>query len=48
VAALERTLAEGRDLIVEALAQPRDLILRHAGDAELLDEAVDLAGRHSV
>jgi len=39
---LERTLAEGGDPVVQALAWAGDLVLRHAGDAELLDEAIDL------
>ena len=48
VAALKRALAEHAHLLIEATAQPRDLILRHPRDPELLDEAVDLARAHAV
>jgi hypothetical protein len=44
VAALERPVAEGVDLLVEALADPRDLTLRDA-QPERLDHLIDLPGR---
>ena len=46
--ALQRPLAERLDLIVQRPAQRADAVLAHAMDAELLDEAVDLAGRDTV
>ena len=42
VGALERTLTEGLDLLVEALADPRDLTLGDA-QAECLHHLIDLA-----
>src|SRR4029453_12832813 len=48
VAALERALPEGADLLIEGRAHPRDLGLAHAGDPELLDHPLDLARRDAV
>jgi hypothetical protein len=42
VAALKRSLPEGLDLLVQAAAQPRDLVLAYV-HAHLLDQPVDLA-----
>lgn len=39
VAALQRALPEGPQLLVERGAEPRDVALAHARDAELLDDA---------
>jgi hypothetical protein len=47
VGALQRPLTERRHLLVQAGAQPRHLLLGHA-HPELLDDAVDLAGRDAV
>jgi hypothetical protein len=44
---VERTAAEGGDLLVECLGQPRDLRLGDALDAERLHESVDSPGRDS-
>jgi hypothetical protein len=46
--ALERSLAEDLDLLIERPAERRDAVLRHALDAELLDQAIDLARRDTV
>ena len=43
VAALKWALAEHAHLFIEATAQPRDGVLADRGNAELLDQAVDLA-----
>ncbi len=48
IVALERPRAEGRDLVVESPTHRRDAVLRHALDAELLDEAIDLARGDAV
>ena len=47
VAALQRPFAERLDLLVQAAAQPRDLVLAHV-HAHLLDQPVDLAGGDAV
>lgn len=47
VGALQRPLPERRDLLVQAPAQPADLVLAHA-HAELLDHPVDLPGADAV
>jgi hypothetical protein len=47
VGALQRPLAEHLDLLIQAPAQPRHLVLGHA-HPELLDHPVDLAGRDAV
>ena len=41
-------LTEHADLLVQAAAQPGDLVLAHAVQPQLLDQPVDLAGRHPV
>jgi hypothetical protein len=48
VGALQRPLPERGDLLVQATAQPRDLILGHPGQPQRLHQPVDLAGRHPV
>jgi len=45
---LERALPEGLDTSVELAAEGRDPVLAHRGDPQLLDQAVDLAGRDAV
>jgi hypothetical protein len=45
---LQGPLPERLDLLVQALAEPRHLILRHARQAECLHQPVDLTGRHPV
>jgi len=47
VGALQRTLAERLHLLIQALTEPRHLVLAHA-HAELLDDAVDLARGDAV
>jgi hypothetical protein len=46
--AFERALPEHADLLIERPAQRRDAVLGHAGDAQLLDQAVDLARGDAV
>jgi hypothetical protein len=41
--AFKRAAAEGLDALVELAAERRDAVLAHRGDAQLLDQAVDLA-----
>ncbi len=48
IGAGQRPLAELSDVLVEVAAQPADAVLAHRLDAELLDEAVDLARAHAV
>jgi hypothetical protein len=48
VGALKRPLLERFDLLVQRAAQRADAVLGHAVDAELLDQPVDLPGRHAV
>ena len=48
VAALERALAEHAHLLVQSATQPGDGVLADPGDAELLDESVDLARGDAV
>lgn len=48
VGALERTLAERFNPLVEAATERRDPVLAHCRDAQLLDQAVDLAGRDAA
>ncbi len=48
VVALERPSAEHGHLLVETPAQRRHPVLGHPADAELLDQAVDLARGHAV
>ena len=48
VGALEWTLAELLDVLIELATQAADAVLAHALDAELLDEPVDLPGRDAV
>jgi len=43
IAAFQRALPEDGDLLIERAAQRRDPVLGHAGDPQLLDQAVDLA-----
>jgi hypothetical protein len=45
---LDRSGTERLDLLIQDLAQPADLGLGDAVDAERLDEVVDLAGRHTL
>jgi hypothetical protein len=47
VGALQRALTERRHLLVQAPAQPGDLVLGHP-HPELLDHAVDLPGRDAI
>jgi len=44
----ERPLAECRDLVIEAGAEPGDLVFAHRLDPELLHEPLDLARRDPV
>jgi hypothetical protein len=48
IPALQRPFPERSDLLVQAAAQPGDLILAHAGDAQLLDQPVHPPGAHAV
>jgi len=48
VGALQRALAEDGDVLIERPAQRRDTVPGHAGDAQLLDQAVDLARGDAV
>ena len=48
ILALERPPSKRLDPLVELAAERRDPVLGHPVDAELLDEAVDLAGRDPV
>jgi hypothetical protein len=48
IATLERPLAEGRHLLIQGGADPRDLGLAQASDPQLLDHPLDLPGRHTV
>jgi transposase len=48
VAALKRVLPEHPHLLIQAAAQPRHLVLGHAGDAELLHQPVHPPGRDAV
>ena len=48
VAALQRPLPERLHLLVQAAAQPRHLVLGHAGDAQLLDQPIHPPGRHPI
>jgi hypothetical protein len=48
IPALKRPLAEDPDLLVQAAAQPGDLVLAQVVQAHLLDQPVDLAGRDAV
>jgi hypothetical protein len=44
IGAGQRPLTEHLDLLIQAAAQPRHLVLAHAAQPQLLDESVDLAG----
>jgi len=48
VAALQRPLPEDTDLLVQATAQPGDLVLGQAGNAKLLDQPIDPPGADAV
>lgn len=48
VAALQRSVAERADSGVEPATQCRDAVAGHATDAELFDQAVELARGHAV
>ena len=48
VGALQGPLAEDPDLLVQAAAQPGDLVLAQVVQAHLLHQPVDLAGRDAV
>ena len=48
VGALQGPLTEHPDLLVQAAAQPRHLVLGQVVQAQLLDQPVDLAGGHPV
>jgi hypothetical protein len=48
VGAFQGPLAEDADLLIQAAAQPGDLVLGHALQAHLLDQPVDLAGRNPI
>jgi len=43
IAAFQRALAEDRDMLIQCLAERAHAVLGHAGDAKLLDQAIDLA-----
>jgi hypothetical protein len=44
----QRPLIEDGDLLIQAAAQPGDLVLGHPAQAQLFDQPVDLAGRHPI
>jgi hypothetical protein len=48
VAALQRPLPERPHLLIQPTAQPRYLVLGHAGDAELLDQPIHPTGADAV
>src|SRR5215217_4315621 len=48
VGALQFALAKHAHLLVEAAAEPADLVLAHAAQPELLDQAIDLARGDAV
>jgi hypothetical protein len=48
IGAFQGPLAEAADLLIQAAAQPGDLVLGHALQAHLLDQPVDLAGGDPV
>jgi hypothetical protein len=48
VVAVQRSLAKGRDLLVQASTQPRDGVFGHPGQPQGLHQPVHLAGRHPV
>ena len=48
VLALQRALTEDCDLLIQAAAHQRDLVLGEPAQPHLLDEPVDLAGRNAV
>ena len=45
---MQRPLAERRDLLIEPLAEPADLVLAHRLNPELLHEPLDFPGRDPV
>jgi hypothetical protein len=48
IGALQRPLAEDPDLLIQAPAQPGDLVLAQVVQAQLLHQPVDLTGRNPV
>jgi hypothetical protein len=48
VGALQRTLTEQLDLLIQCPAHLRDAVLGHPLDPELLDETIHLPGRHAI
>lgn len=46
--ALQRTVEEAGNLVVDLAAQPRDLALGNAGHTHGLDQVIDRAGRHAL
>jgi hypothetical protein len=44
----QRPVAKALDLLIQAAAHPRDLVLGQSPEPHLLDQAVDLAGAHPV